>query len=255
MDTKLIRAFGTEILSYRIRTARQKKRMQYEDFDKHLIRLDKEESDLLRKWHKRGWESLAPPVQQGWNRSFELRGDIARNKHAAFFEAILKKINTYQWSHKKDFKIKKRKRGRKTYVVIEQKLLEPKSCHFAKLNFADDEKQFFHIEYRVEKWCRDLQVRYVFNEPWRFVLRVRPNIIDKVRSRDNILEARISGIRNYLRTGDYSKRQMRLKTGTWKHPYWNPKKNEEKDTERNPLKNKSLQMCLDEFGKEDVGTS
>ena len=37
MDTKFIQQYGEDILCYRLRTARQKKRMQYEDFDKQLI--------------------------------------------------------------------------------------------------------------------------------------------------------------------------------------------------------------------------
>ncbi len=39
MDTKLIQQYGEDILCYRLRTARQKKRMRYEDFDKQLIQL------------------------------------------------------------------------------------------------------------------------------------------------------------------------------------------------------------------------
>jgi hypothetical protein len=51
MDTKLIKQFGTDILCYRIRTARQKKRMQYEDFDKQLIALNKEQEPLYINRH------------------------------------------------------------------------------------------------------------------------------------------------------------------------------------------------------------
>ena len=249
MDTKLIKEFGTEILSYRIRTARQKKRLQYEDFDKHLISLDKEETTLYKKWRKPDWKLLVPPVQQGWSRSFELSDEVASSNQAAFFSAILEKINTVQWSHKKDFKIKKRKRGRKIYVVKEQKLLEPLRHLFALLRFTDEEKQFFYPEYRIEKWCHEPLLPFVFNEPWRYVLRIRPHIIYKVKCRDGELESRLAEIHNFLWGGARDRRLYWLKQGSWKHP--GKSKPEERQDERNPLKNKSLQRCLDEFRKAD----
>lgn len=74
---------------------RQKKRMQYEDFDKQLISLDKKRDDLQELKRNLGWEPLIPPVQKGWKRFFVLRDDVERSKHAEFFQNILKKINTY----------------------------------------------------------------------------------------------------------------------------------------------------------------
>src|SRR5688572_12105392 len=134
MDTKFIRVYGEDILCYRMRTARQKIRMQYADFDKFLIQLHREERDLYEKKRNLGWEALSPPVQKGWKRFFVLRDDVERSKQADFFKGILVKINTYDWSSRKDFKIKKRKRGRKTHVIKSQKLLEPGEFHFQKLN-------------------------------------------------------------------------------------------------------------------------
>jgi hypothetical protein len=46
MDTKIIKQYGEDILCYKLRTARQKKRMQYNDFDKQLIQLHKKEKAL-----------------------------------------------------------------------------------------------------------------------------------------------------------------------------------------------------------------
>ena len=46
MDTKIIKQYGDDILCYDLRTARQKKRMQYKDFDKQLIQLHKKENAL-----------------------------------------------------------------------------------------------------------------------------------------------------------------------------------------------------------------
>lgn len=67
MDNKLIEQYGEDILCYRLRTARQKKRMQYEDFHKYLIRLSKEEKGLMKLKRELGWETLKPPVQKDGN--------------------------------------------------------------------------------------------------------------------------------------------------------------------------------------------
>lgn len=91
MDTKLIKQYGEDIFCYRLRTARHKKRMQYEDFDKQLIQLHQEENGLYEQRRNLGWEPLLPAVQKGWKRFFVLRDDVARSKQAEFFENILKK--------------------------------------------------------------------------------------------------------------------------------------------------------------------
>ena len=212
MDTKLVREFGTEILSYRLRTVRQKKRMQYEDFDKKLIKLHKENRVLRRKQRNLGWEPLTPPVQKGWKRFFVLREDVAKSKHAEFFENILRKINTVQWSYKKDFKIRKRRYGRNKYGVRQQSLLKPYAYEFERMGFTEVERQFFyeHWEYN---WKRELIKRYVFCEPWRFVLRVRPNMIDKVRKRDEVIERRMDEIDNYLEWNNHICRLEKLVYG------------------------------------------
>ena len=241
MDSKLIKQYGPEILSYRLRTVRQKKRMQYEDFDKRLLQLGKEEKRLCKQKHALGWEPLMPPVQKGWKRFFVLREDVARGKHAEFFENILQKINTYDWSHRKDFMVRKRRYGRNKYGVKTQSLLRPYEYKFQKMGFTDGEKQFFY-----EVWERDYkgkpEKRYVFIEPWRFVLRVRPNVIDKVKKRDEVMERRLKEIDNYLSRNFYRHRLSKLLYGY----EWGYRWRGEDEREKNVLKNKPLQHILEE---------
>ena len=197
MDRKLINEYGTDILCYRLRTARQKTRMQYEDFDKRLTQLNKEQKELIQVQRDLGWEPLVPPFQRGWRRSFVLREDVARSKDAEFFENILKRINTEQWSYRRNFFVKKRKWGRKFYVTKHQKLQQFYDWQFEKLHFNEKERQYFDLVYVYHR--RDSPTpKYVFKEPWRFVLRVRPNIVDKVRVKDVELEARIQEIDDYI---------------------------------------------------------
>ena len=55
MDTKLVQQYGEDILCYRLRTARQKKRMQHEDLEKKLIGLNKEWKTLRNQQFNMGW--------------------------------------------------------------------------------------------------------------------------------------------------------------------------------------------------------
>ena len=239
MDTKLIKQFGTDILCYRIRTARQKKRMLYEDFDKQLIVLDKEREPLYVNRYRPEYEPLLPPVQKGWKRFFVLREDVARSADAQFFENILKKINTKKIYWKKDFKVKKRKFGKKIYVVQTQELFKPDAYEFSKLKFTEKEKTFFDAEFSYDKWQGKLIKRYVFNEPWRFVLCIRPNMIDRKRKIDPEKELRLDEISNYITRNNYDKRLHRIIYGHYQHKSWGMPPQE------NPFKNKSFSDVLD----------
>lgn len=241
MDSKIIKQYGEEILCYRLRTARQKKRMQYKDLDKKLIRLYKEERHLWKLQGDPWWEPLVPPVQKGWIRYFVLREDTARSRQADFFESILKKINTYQYDWKKDFKKKKRKRGRKIYVVKHQELLRPYEHYFKRLAFTKDEEQFFSQVYEKNQ-KGELSKRYVFKEPWRFVLKVKPNMIDKIRKIDSVTEARIKEIDNYMIQNQYRGRQTNLLCG---HDRYNWRRYAINYRENYQYKFKSLIQVLD----------
>jgi hypothetical protein len=247
MDTKLIKQYGEDILCYRLRTARQKKRMQYEDFDKYLIQLDKKERALNQKKRNLGWEPLVPPVQKGWKRFYVLRDDVAAGKHAEFFQAILNKINTYDWSHRKDFVIRRRKFGKKVYVVRKQKLKEPRAYEFFKMDFNNRERLLFDEIDRIDQSGRRLEKKYVFRESWRFRLKVGPNIISKVRIKDGMLESEIKRIDNYMERNDLRKRQERITRGYFKYRYWDEL---EKYDEINPFLNKPIRRILGELKAE-----
>ncbi|MBO9595315.1 MAG: hypothetical protein J7599_20590 [Niabella sp.] len=248
MDTKLIQQFGTEIGSYRFRTERQKMRLRYKDFDKQLLELNSRLDTLYEKRRNLGWEPLTPPVQKGWKRFFVLREDVAAGRLADFFEQLLKKINTTDYSWKKDFKIRKRKRGRKIYVVKEQRLLAPCEWQFRKLDFSLQEQQLFYEQWQTDKYGHSSK-RYIFSEPWRFMLTVKPNMIDKKRVTDPELESEIQQIRQYLKKNRYDFRLEKLKDGSlgYKHYRCYPKA---KETAL--YKKKHVTQWLDEIKNEQI---
>ncbi len=240
MNKKLITQYGEDILSYRLRTARQKKRMQYEDFDKQLRGLHRERKASMAREKALGWEPLTPPVQRGWKRSFVLRDDVARSKHANFFEAILGHINTEQFSSKKDFTVKSRKLGRKIHVPRPQQLNRLSAWEFNHTEFTPKEKQCFNEVY-VYNEKGDFYTEYEFTESWRFRLRKQPNIIDKIKVESTEQEARDKEIDNYLERNGYEGRYKKVVYG---HGYkWG--KDMERAKEVWLFKNKSLAQILD----------
>jgi hypothetical protein len=245
MDTKLVREYGTEILSYRLRTVRQKKRMQYEDFDKRLLKLKREEDELDELERNLGYEPLIPPVQKGWKRFFVLRDDVAKSKHAEFFENILKKINTYDWSYRRDFRVRKKRYGRYKYGIKTQQLKRLYESDFFKIGFTEVEKSYFYEAWELDS-CRKLVKTFVFSEPWRFVLRVRPNMITKIKRLDPAIESRCAEINSYFKRNAYEFRYDKIRGGNvwqWWHDCMYNKR------EKNVLKNKPLLQILEEVAE------
>src|SRR5690606_11583882 len=128
---------------------------------------------------------LKPPVQKGWKRTFVLRSDVAKSHNADFFQNIPDKINTQTWSSRKDYLNKKRRKekGKKVYVIKPQKLQELNEYNFMKLGLNDKEKKFFREEEHLNH-SKYVYKKFIFNEPWRFTLKVMPNMIDKIRTID-----------------------------------------------------------------------
>ena len=89
--------------------------------------------------------------------------------------------------------------------------------------------------------------KYVFREPWRFRLKVAPNIITKMKIKDGILESEIRRLENFMDQNDLRKRQERITRGYFKYRYW---KDPEKYNEIDPFLNKPILRILDELKAE-----
>jgi hypothetical protein len=245
MDNIIYGEAEQDILCFRLQSARRKKRMQHEDFEKKLLALHREQRELYKQERALGWIELKPPVMRGWKRFFVLREDVARSKHAAFFEGILNKINKVEYSSRKDFKVKKRRGGKKVHVARDQQLLRPDEYHFRKLGFSEKETQLFEVRYVKEKWMKQPQKIFVFVEPWRFVLRVRPNMITRIRARDEQIERRKHYINSFLEKNALQGKLSRLLGDSYRWRMYG-----EKEGERNPLKNKPVAAILNDLTEE-----
>lgn len=241
----------TNDLSYliersRIKSARRKTRLQKNDKEKQLIGLDKKQTILYQQEKDLPWLPLDIPYQKGWKRFFVLRDDVARSRDADFFTELLLKINTTQHANNKSFTKRKKKKRKKIEVEIQQSLKSfderdwdnPKYC---KLN--DKEKALFKL---TKRWCnyrKCFYTEYVFSEPWRYVLKIKPHFISHYKMHDNVLEQQMAELDNH-----YLRHKITKLTNGRKnhHRCWN--KNKLKYL--HPFKHKALHTILYECKQE-----
>lgn len=232
----------------RLKTARRKRQLVKIDFDKHLIQLDKKRTEL---WDKKRALPLVPlkePYQRGWERYFVLREDVARSKDALFYKTILEKINTTQYSSEKTFK-KKKKRRKGVYVDRNQFLKEFSESEWNSPKLVLDDKEKIHF-YKRERWCSNFKrykIHYVFNESWRYVLRVRPNMITHTKMVDEVLEQEIDQLENYITSNFLRCKIAKLVRGREKY-IWDY--GEIKLKYQDPLKNKPIHIIMNEYRDE-----
>jgi hypothetical protein len=184
----------------RIKSARRKRRLVKTDRDKQLIQLDKRRTAL---WHEKKLLPMAPlevPYQRGWKRLFVLRDDVKRSPQGPFYETLLAKINTVEYYHDKSFKRKKRRKKRYGYEAKQQLLREfSLRCWQAnRINLTADEKACFTCVETFDIKTRRADVKYVFTEPWRYVLKVVPHIVTHVKSMDAAIERELSFIDDHI---------------------------------------------------------
>lgn len=211
------------IESARLKTARQKRRAVITARDKALLRLEKYRRELWRKSREPLYVPLKPPIQKGYVRFFVLRDDVTRGKQASFFENILAKINTVEYFHRKDFKKKKRVRGKKIWVDKAQYLRTLSLSDFAKLRFTHEEVTFFEERLEIPRYGKKEVPVMVFKEPWRFVLRIRPHMLTHQRIVDPVLESQIQEVDNYITSRQLEHRMHWLtqsRHNSWR--CWNP---------------------------------
>lgn len=234
-----------DLLQYKLKTARQKKRLQKKDFDKQLIQINRKRHTLFRQKQALPMVPLEEPYQKGWKRFFVLRDDVSRSDQAGFYQGILDKINTVQYSGDKSFKLKGKRKRKKIQKDRRQLLKEFDEWQWHNRNQALDkaEKAHFH---QYERWSKDGKTKsvvYRFNEPWRYVLRVKPNMITEVKMLDQALEQEIQLLRNHVTTHQLDYRIDRLKG---RKNYWNGYYEGIKPGYKDPFKNKAWHLIKDE---------
>lgn len=230
----------------RLKTARRKKQLEKKDFEKQLIQLSKTEKKLWKERQNMPYVPLEKPYQKGWERSFFLREDVARLSNTDFYKSLLEKINTFQHSPNKTFK--KRKRKYRKYVYQEKPHLlsefSEREWHCSKLKLSNKEKALFEKQEVCCIFQKGLKISYVFKESWRFVLKIKPNIITHTKMVDEVLNQELAEIKNYIDNNNLRIKMNKILDGSTKNCYnWNS--NDLKY--ENPFKNKSIQDIKNDF--------
>jgi hypothetical protein len=230
----------------RYRSDREKAKAVKLDFEKQLLKLGRERKMLWQKKQKLGYEPLVPPVQKGFKRFFVLRDDVAKSPRAEFFLEILDKINTIQYSDTRQFTKTKRYHGRKIRLPKEQFLDSISGYEWDKLKLPPEQQIYFE-EMLESTAYREWQRVFKFTQPWRFRLKIAPNLITRVSINDADLEKRLDEIDNYLERNSLEAKLQRLLHGSANGSFY---KSYEKPGYANPLKNKPLDWIL-EMAKQD----
>lgn len=188
------------LLFFRLRNLRSRKRIIKRDVEKQ-VRKKYRHSDRL--WEMKRNIPLVPlekPYQKGFVRFFVSRDDVKRSKDGRFFGGLLEKINTEMHSPTWKFVKKKKRRGRLIYVEKEQRVANvyPHEWANPKFGLTEREKRYF---IRKDNYCpirKSYRVYYEFTEPWRFVLRIKPNIITHYKPLLSDLEKEIDETDSFL---------------------------------------------------------
>ena len=176
----------------RLRSLRSHKRIVREDHEKYLRECCDRHAELEKRRRNLPLVPLEKPYQKGYVRFFVVREDVKRSKSGDFFEALLKKINTYQYADNRKFQKKKKRRGKRIYIPLKQELRSfsqwewEEQCR--KGRFTPREQALFG---KMEYYChrsKRFETYYEFIDKWRFELRVKPNMITHYRPVDVAIE-------------------------------------------------------------------
>lgn len=239
-----------EVMYWHLPDKRWKIRRIKSGRDKFLRRLDKESDKLSNEIRNLGFEPLEKPIQAGYKRLFVLTEDTKHVENINFYQGILTKINTVRYSSTKIFekeRTSKRWRRRKRKSK-KQTLLEPNHHTFHKcMKFTEDEQRmFYEINYYCHQ-CKKEHLKYVFSEPWRFSLSIRPNWITEVKRKDTEKEQKLAEIDDYIDQYKNRGRLTKMRGGWGSNRYWPLQREKYK---YNPLKHKQNHQLMEEYNDE-----
>jgi hypothetical protein len=220
----------------KLKTARQKKRLQKEDSEKQLRALNRLQEKLELEKRHLPFVPLAIPYQKGWVRTFRLRDDVARSSQAEFYQTLLEKINTKDFCNDKSFLRKKKGKRKKGYEPREQwlKTFAEEEWSSPKIKITEQEKQHFFLKEYPVSHSRYINKRYTFIESWRYIFQIKPNMITHAKLVDEVLEQQIQQLNNRFEKHHLWPKMSKLIRGNVysyhegeKHQYYNPIKNKQ----------------------------
>ncbi|MHA4893323.1 hypothetical protein ACXZ1K_01125 [Pedobacter sp. PWIIR3] len=198
-----------------IKSARRKRRLVKSDRDKKLLQLHKRREELRQQKRALPMVPLEQPYQRGWKRFFVLREELKHDPKKEFYEDLLSKINVVEYHIHPSFKRKKRRKQRYVYTEKVQVLREvsEQSWDMNRLNLSEEEQLCFNRMETFEARTFRTNVKYVFAEPWRFVLKVVPHMITHTKMIDADIERELSYIEDHIENNHLAARINLLTRG------------------------------------------
>ncbi|HBV13728.1 hypothetical protein [Chryseobacterium carnipullorum] len=215
---------NNNLLFHRLRSIRSRKRTAIKDVEKQIRKKYKRSKEL---WHLRRnirWIPLENPYQRGFVRFFVVNDEVKRSEDEDLFEGILKKINTYMYSESRLFLKKRKKFGRRIYVEKAQKLnlISFYAWTDPKFGLTPRERQYFLRKEEYNPFRKRNETYYEFIEPWRFTLRIKPNMITHYKPVDAELEKEYAEIESYIsqyKVAGIIQKTINGKSNAWKKEY------------------------------------
>jgi hypothetical protein len=246
----------TTLLPYRVKSARRKRRLQTEDRDRQLRRLEKEYKRLRKLKEELPWVPLEKPYQKGWKRLFVLRPDIQKGDKAEFYQQILDYINDVQYHYDESFKQPKRKgRWHRYYFESLPKLGTLRGFYRGNkpLELTPEQRACF---VKAPRWDESQYLwtyHYEFTQPELFEIAVLPHLIYQEKLHDDGLERAMAFIDDFLYSPPNRDRLVKIQGGYYKNCY--SRVLPERLKYVNPLKNKPFCRILDEYMDDSSATA
>jgi hypothetical protein len=235
----------TQLLPYRLKSARRKTRLVKEDRDKQLLALDRERNHIDKDPDYKITIPLDEPYQKGWKRLFVLKPEVQQSDKTEFYQGILDKINNVQYHHDVLFKRPKRRRWQRFYYDDLPQLSSLSSRDWQQNKHQMNEQQracFTRVEFWDQYYYR-WDHYYKFAAPELFEIAVLPNIITTIKVGDALLEQRMTWIDDQFYKNGLQYRLDKLKNGNCYNGW---KDGTEKLKYNNPFKNKPAWDWVDE---------
>jgi hypothetical protein len=212
------------LLYSRIRSLKSRKRIIKKDVEKQIRKKYKRRNELWKIKRDIPWIPLEEPYQRGFVRFFAITEDVKQTKDAEFFEGILKKINTFMYSEVRHFLKKKKKFGRRIYVEKDQKLKSLSSYEWNNptIQLTQREIQYFLKRKEYCPFRKMYYDYYDFIEPWRFILRIKPNMITHYKPVNSELEKEYAEVEYYIKQYKVQgiiQKKFYGKSNSWKTEY------------------------------------
>jgi len=236
----------TQLLPYRLKSARRKKRLQKKDRDKQLLKLEKEREAIWKDPEYLTTVTLEQPYQKGWKRLFVLRENFKKYR-PEFYQQMLDPINTIQYHYDKSFKKPKRKTNRHKYShdLPELRTISRYNWYMNKMKFTEEQRNYFEKIKFWDDYRYEWTYKFAFKDPhYYFHITMVPDMITTIKQRDIEKEKRLNFIDDYLQMNGRRYRLVKVRGGYTK--YWYGKTRQEKDKYANPFKNKPIRMWEDD---------